>query len=144
MNDAQIIDTLSRPLPFHLTRTYRVWVGDHGYDTRPWASMPNGDEDRPPVAFVVEHASGHLSPYNATSPVGDVLGWLDTLPEGTEVCVPNYPGWRQIGTYMWKIQDGQPVPLGYDCFRMQATISPTGVYTFWDVEDVEDNEWVEV
>lgn len=142
MNDAQIIDTLSRPLSFHLTRTYKVWVGECGYDTRPWATLPNADEDRPPVACVIEHAANHLQRYNASHEAGDVLGWLDSLPEGAEVFVPNHSGYRQVGTYMWKIQNGRPAPCGYDCFRMQATISPTGVYTFWDY--VEDNEWVEV
>lgn len=131
MNDAQIIDTLSRPLGFHLTRTYRVWVGDHGYDTRPWADH-KGARFTPPVAYSIEYAANHLQNLNATVEAGGVLEWLSSLPEDTALCIPEYSGYKHIGDYLWKIQDGQPVPYGYDCFRSQATILPDGNYIYWD------------
>lgn len=133
MNDQQIIDTLSRPLGFHLTRTYRVWVGDHGYDTRPWADIPGRfDTVVPPIAYELEFASRHHQDMNDTVEAGDVLGWLYSLPDETIICIPEFSGHRNIGVYVWEIQNGKPVPLGYDCLRMQASISPTGEYKFWD------------
>lgn len=92
---------MSTPFPyfFHivysrLAQEYYVWVGDHGFDTRPYAILPNGRKVFAPVAHIVEHASRGREP--ETFERGDVWGWLVTRPAGTIVVFPEYSGchWR--------------------------------------------------
>lgn len=132
--DEAVVHTLNTPLAFHLTRTYRVWVGDHGYDTRPFLNVKDAYAGTPPVAYELEFASRHHQDRNHTREAGDVLGWMDRLPVGAVIFIPEYSGYKHVGNYVWRVEEGRsaPVPLGYEDYRAQATITPEGEYIFWE------------
>jgi hypothetical protein len=93
--------TSSSPFPFfyniirRLAEGYFVWVGDSGYDTRPYCVLPNGQKVYAPVAYVVEFASRGREVEEFER--GDIWGWLVTRPAGTLVVFPEYSGGRWRG-----------------------------------------------
>lgn len=77
-----------------LAREHYVWVGDAGFDTRPYALSLGGKKVFAPVAYTVEFAYRGREP--ETFERGDIWGWLVTRPAGSIVVFPEYSGmhWR--------------------------------------------------
>lgn len=102
------------PFPFYwrivqrLNEEYAIWVGDHGYDTRPFAFLKDGTLLYAPVAHTVEFASGHPTQLLGR---GDIIGWLDSLPDDAVIGFPQYCGYRldadecydPKGSYFWYV-----------------------------------------
>ncbi len=69
------------------------WIGDYGYDTRPYLKATL---QRLPVAYWEGNACNH-APAAGDIPADDVLGFIEALPLGTVVVVPEYMG----STFQW-------------------------------------------
>lgn len=137
----RIVNTLTGDLLATFSAEFRVWVGDHGYDTRPRAVLFNTEEsphkEYAPVACSFEYANNH-TPASA-HPAEDIEGWLRSLPEGTLIILPDYCGMHLVGEFFWEVMGGSIVPLFYEDLRAQAYVSPEGEYTFF--EYVEEGEY---
>lgn len=81
---------------------YYVWVGDGGYDSRPYVkggTVAGGDweNDRAlPVAYCKGYASQYIADHGDVE-AGDVLGFVANLPVGAVIAVPEYYGCNYEG-----------------------------------------------
>lgn len=62
---------------------YSVWNACDGHDPRPLALGVG----RAPVGYVTEFAEMYREPDERYSEPGDVEGWMDALPAGTELLI---------------------------------------------------------
>lgn len=80
MNSREFIDML-------LSEQYQVWNGVHGYDTRPF--VKNGAYL--PVPYWEGFAAGDI-PDTGDVGCGDIEAFLNDLPNGSVIVVPEYHG----------------------------------------------------
>lgn len=76
---------------------YHVWIGDAGYDTRPYVQETR---ERLPVAYWEGNACNH-APSAGDVPAGDVLGFVSALRLGSIIVVPVYYGCHFEGNEKW-------------------------------------------
>ena len=82
------------------TSPYHVWIGEAGYDTRPYVKAGTTDGfDRHaalPVAYWGGNACNHIADEGDVE-AGDVLGFVAALPVGAVIVVPDYYGCNYEG-----------------------------------------------
>ncbi len=67
---------------------------------------------------------------------GDIQAWVDSLPDGSNIVIPDYCDGQQIGEFVWEVQycRNGVLPLAYfggKCGSVgMAGLHPDGRYTF--------------
>lgn len=84
----------------HLHGTFKYHIDTYGYDTRPYGEWRGRDglihQHKAPVEYAVTWASQQEPD---TVERGDIMQWLESLPEGASVIFPQYRGHHLRGEY---------------------------------------------
>ena len=78
-----------------------VWVGELGYDSRPFV-VGGGFV---PVGYSLGYADRRMG-CGEDVPRGDVRRFVEALPVGTEIVVPEYSGCHYTGSVSYQKVDG--------------------------------------